>query len=122
MLVEASEAGFAKQHWRQVMADESKFTYFFLGLGIGVAVGILFAPQSGEETRSLLCTKADEGKEYLKKRGEALRESAGELVEKGKTVVARQKEQLAAAVEAGKQAYRESVAEKAPGGAAATEG
>ncbi len=104
------------------MADESKFTYFFLGLGIGVAVGILFAPQSGEETRALLCTKAGEGKEYLKKRGEVLRESAGELVEKGKTVVARQKEQLAAAVEAGKQAYRDSVAEKAPGGAAPAEG
>jgi gas vesicle protein len=104
------------------MADEGKFTYFFLGLGIGVAVGILFAPQSGEETRSLLCTKADEGKEYLKTRGEALRESAGDLVEKGKTVVSRQKEQLAAAVEAGKQAYRDSVAERAPGGGAATEG
>ncbi len=100
------------------MADESKFTYFFLGVGIGVAVGILFAPQSGEETRALIRNKADEGKEYLKKRGETLYESAGDLVEKGKSAVARQKEQLAAAVEAGKQAYREAVAPKAPGEAA----
>jgi gas vesicle protein len=100
------------------MADEGKFAYFFLGLGIGVAVGILFAPQSGEETRALIRSKADEGTETLKKRGEALYDSAGDLVERGKSAVARQKEQLAAAVEAGKQAYRESVATKAPGEAA----
>ncbi|MFB3778585.1 MAG: YtxH domain-containing protein [Bryobacteraceae bacterium] len=91
------------------MAEENKFTYFVLGFGIGVAVGILFAPQSGEETRNLLRSKAGEGKEYLKQRGEKLYESAGELVEKGKSAVARQREQLAAAVEAGKQAYREAV-------------
>jgi gas vesicle protein len=102
------------------MADDNKFTYFVLGFGIGIAVGILFAPQSGEETRQLLRTKADESKEYLKRRGEAFYESAGDLVEKGKDVVARQKEQLAAAVEAGKQAYREAVA-KPPGEAPATE-
>ncbi len=102
------------------MADENKITYFILGFGIGVAVGILFAPHSGEETRELLRTKADESKEYLKKRGETLYGSAGDLVEKGRSAVARQKEQLAAAVEAGKQAYRETVA-KAPGEAPATE-
>jgi gas vesicle protein len=102
------------------MADEGKFTYFCLGLGIGVAVGILFAPQSGEETRELIRTKADESKDYLRKRGETLYESAGDLVEKGKSAAVRQKEQLAAAVEAGKQAYREAVAN--PGKAPATEG
>jgi gas vesicle protein len=103
------------------MADDNKFTIFILGFGIGVAVGILFAPQSGEETRQLLRTKADEGKDYLKKRGEALYESAGDLVEKGKGAVTRQRDQLAAAVEAGKQAYREAVTAKAPGEAPATE-
>jgi gas vesicle protein len=103
------------------MADESKFSYFFLGLGVGVAVGILFAPQSGEDTRALLRDKAGEGTDYLKKRGETLRESAGEVVERGKTTLARQKEQLAAAVEAGKQAYRDAVAEDSSGGAKATE-
>lgn len=93
------------------MADDNKLTYFVLGLGIGVGIGMLFAPQSGEETRRLLRSKAGEGKDYLKERGEALYESAGGLVEKGKDVVARRKDQLAAALEAGKQAYREAVAE-----------
>jgi gas vesicle protein len=92
------------------MAEESKFSYFFLGLGIGVAVGVLFAPKSGQETRDFLRVKADEGKDYLKKRSDALYDSAGEVVEKGKSAITRQKDQLAAAVEAGKQAYREAVA------------
>jgi gas vesicle protein len=93
------------------MADDNKFTYFVLGFGIGVAVGIMFAPQSGEETRQLLRSKAEEGKDYLKKQGESLQDSAGGLVEKGKSAVARQKDQLSAAVEAGKRAYREAVAD-----------
>jgi gas vesicle protein len=92
------------------MEDDKRFSYFFLGLGLGVAVGILFAPKSGEETRELIRSKADEGKDYLKRRSEELRESASDLVDKGKAAVARQKEQLSAAVEAGRQAYRESVA------------
>jgi gas vesicle protein len=101
------------------MADESKFSYFFLGLGLGVAVGVLFAPQSGEDTRALLRSKAGEGTDYLKKQGETLRESASEMVERGKSTLGRQKDQLVAAVEAGKQAYREAVADESTGGARA---
>jgi gas vesicle protein len=91
------------------MDEEKRLSYFFLGLGIGVAVGILFAPKSGEETRGIIRSKAGESKDYLRRRSSELRESASELVERGKTAVARQKEQLAAAVDAGRQAYRESV-------------
>ncbi|MBK7928228.1 MAG: YtxH domain-containing protein [Bryobacterales bacterium] len=91
------------------MDEDKKLSYFFLGMGIGVAVGILFAPKSGEETRELIRSKAGEGKDFLKRRGEEARESATEWVERGRTAVGRQKEQLSAAVEAGKQAYREAV-------------
>jgi gas vesicle protein len=91
------------------MEDDNKISYFFLGLGLGVAIGFLFAPKSGEETRELILTKADEGKEYLKRRSEELRDSAADLLDKSKTAVARQKDQLAAAVEAGKSAYREAI-------------
>ena len=97
------------------MKDDNKFSYFFLGLGLGVAVGLLFAPKTGEETRDLLLNKADEGKEFLKRRTTELRDSAVDAVEKGKNAVSRQKDQLSAAVEAGKQAYREAVS-TAPSG------
>ena len=43
------------------MEDDSKLSYFFLGLGLGVAAGILFAPKSGAETRDFLRSKAEEG-------------------------------------------------------------
>ncbi len=96
------------------MEDDSKFSYFFLGLGLGVAAGLLFAPKSGAETRDLLLSKADEGKEYLKRRTSDLRESAEDVIEKGKNAVSRQRDNLSSAMEAGKQAYREAVS-GAPG-------
>jgi gas vesicle protein len=91
------------------MDEDKRIPYFFLGLGIGVAVGILFAPKSGEETRILLKTKADEGKDFLKRKTEDLREQAIDAVDKGKSALQRQKEQFTAAVDAGKQAYRETI-------------
>jgi gas vesicle protein len=93
-----------------MMEDDNKLSYFFLGLGLGVAAGILFAPKSGPETRELLKSKAGEGSEYLKKRSGDLKDTASDLVDKGKGLLNRQKETLNQAVEAGKQAYREAVA------------
>jgi gas vesicle protein len=104
------------------MEDRSGFGYFLLGLGLGVAAGMLWAPRPGEETRQLLADKAgegadylkartDEGKEYLRQRTEELKGTASDLLDKGKTTVARQKETLNAAVEAGKQAYRDATSD-----------
>ena len=108
------------------MAEQSNgISYFIVGLGVGVAVGMLLAPRSGEETRQLLREKADESKDYLrtkadesrefvKRRGAELRESAGDLIDRSKDAISRQKDQLAMAVEAGKQAYRDSVDDGSP--------
>src|SRR5712691_9791872 len=102
------------------MAEQSNgISYFIVGLGVGVAVGMLLAPRSGEETRQLLRvkadegkdflrTKTDEGKEYVRRRSGEIRDSAADLIDRSKDAIARQKEQLSMAVEAGKQAYRES--------------
>ena len=92
------------------MEDDKKLSYFCLGLGIGVAVGVLFAPKSGEETRLLIRSKADESKDFVKRRADELKEQASELVDRSKDVIAQKKEHLSSAVEAGKQAYREAVA------------
>jgi gas vesicle protein len=91
------------------MEEDKRLSYFFLGLGIGVAVGILFAPKAGDETRGLIRDKAGEGADYVKRRSGELKESASELVERSKSAVARQKDQLSSAIEAGKQAYRDTV-------------
>lgn len=91
------------------MGDGNKLSYFFLGLGVGVAAGILFAPKSGPETRELIKTKAGEGSDYVKKRSAELKDSASDLVDRGKQMLNRQKDTLSQAVEAGKQAYRDAV-------------
>jgi gas vesicle protein len=84
----------------------SKISFFLVGLGIGALVGILFAPKSGEETREFLSQKADEGREYAQRKARELRERAEDILERGKTVAVRQKETLAAAVDAGREAYQ----------------
>ena len=91
------------------MEDDNRLSYFFLGLGLGVAAGVLFAPKSGSETREMIRAKAEEGTDYVKRRGGELRETATEALERGKSTVLKTKENLTAAVEAGKQAYREAV-------------
>lgn len=71
---------------------------------------MLFAPKAGDETRGLILDKAGEGKEYLRKKSTDLKDSASDWIDKGKQAVNRQKEQLANAVQAGKQAYRDATA------------
>ena len=96
------------------MEDDSKFGYFFLGVGVGVAAGLLFAPKTGEETRTLIKSRANDGADFVRRRGEELKGQATGLVDRSRDVVARQKEQVAAAVSAGRQAYRETVGSSVP--------
>jgi len=91
------------------MEDDNRLPYFFLGLGLGVAAGVLFAPKSGKETREYLRDRAEEGADAVKRRTGELRDQAGDLVDRGKQQLQRQKENLSAAVEAGRSAYRDAV-------------
>ena|ERR1051326_568510 len=89
--------------------DKNGLSSFLLGLGVGVGIGMLFAPKSGQETRDIIKNKASEGGDYLKQRGTEFKQSATEWVDKGRDALGRQKENLADAMEAGRQAYRETV-------------
>jgi gas vesicle protein len=91
------------------MEDENRISYFFLGLGLGVAVGVLFAPKSGEETRDMIRSKANEGADYMKRRGEEFRDQASDAIDRGKQTIQKHKDNLSAAVDAGRQAYRDAV-------------
>jgi gas vesicle protein len=89
--------------------DKNAFSSFLLGLGVGVGLGMLFAPKSGPETRDYIKNKASEGTDYLKQRTEDLRQNASQWVDRGREAVGRQREHLADAMEAGRQAYRDTV-------------
>jgi gas vesicle protein len=67
---------------------------FVLGAIAGAATALLLAPSTGEETRRLIAEKAREG-----------REKASEAARQGKEFVERQRTNLSAAVERGKEAY-----------------
>jgi len=84
----------------------SKASYFLVGLGIGSLIGILSAPKSGEETREYMSQKAKDGSEYAQKKARELKERAEDLVKHGKEVVMQKKEQIATAVDAGREAYQ----------------
>lgn len=115
------------------MEEKSGFGYFLLGLGIGVAAGILWAPRAGEETRQLLADKAGEGADYVKNRAqegteyvrqrtEGLKQSVSDIYDKAQSTVSRQKDTLSAAMEAGKQAYRDAVSDAKGAGAGTSTG
>ena len=84
---------------------------FLLGLGVGGAVGLLFAPRPGEALRTDLRARAEEGGDYLRRRGGELRRQADEILDKGRGSLHVRKDRVAAALEAGRQAYRDSVAD-----------
>src|SRR5204863_1722877 len=87
---------------------------FVLGLGVGIGLGVLFAPRSGEETRGILKNKADEGADYLKRQTEDLRMKADGLAGKSREAINRQRDNLADAIAAGKHAYREKIDQMSP--------
>jgi len=87
---------------------------FLLGGLTGAALAILFAPRSGRETRELLGEKLKEsterGREFrdqVTAKGREMVDEASEYINKGKETAERRRDRLAAAIEAGRQAYRD---------------
>jgi gas vesicle protein len=93
------------------MSDEAtageRALFLMLGAMIGAAAALLLAPRSGAETRKLIATKARERADVVTSRTKAVAGKASEFVGRGKEVLQQQRDQLSAAFEAGKQAYRE---------------
>ena len=93
----------------------NSFMWFLAGLGFGALMGVLYAPRSGRETRDAIKNTAQEGSEYLKNRGREARETVSQWVDRGKDVVSQKKEQINAAIDATRQAYREAAGEPKKG-------
>ena len=90
--------------------DGNSFLWFLAGLGVGAVVGVLYAPRSGDETRDVLRSKAQEGAERARHQARRAREQANDWMDRGRDVLNQQKEQFRSAYEAGRQAYNETTA------------
>jgi gas vesicle protein len=64
----------SRNRWPQVVSA------FAIGLGAGVALGVLFAPQSGDQTR-----------EYLR---DSTQDGVGQVLSRGKNVARRVRQQV----------------------------
>src|SRR5215470_12822807 len=95
-----------------------KLLFFMAGAGLGAVLALLFAPKSGRETREMIArtgrdsreflnNKVAEGRQMVEERGRRIGDDFTSFLDRSKEAVQRQKEQLTAAFEAGKQAYRE---------------
>jgi gas vesicle protein len=94
--------------------SSNNLLYFLLGGLTGAAIMLLYAPRSGRETRELLGEKLREGAEkgrelrdQLVSRSRELLDDAGEAFERQKENLDSRRERLAAAIDAGRKAYRD---------------
>jgi gas vesicle protein len=107
-----------------------KLVYFLIGAGIGAITALLFAPKAGSELRSEIADATRKGLDYARDTGRDIgerateyyqtgveraadlgvrsKEAVGDLADRGKDLISRQKAQFTAAIEAGKQGYREA--------------
>ncbi len=96
-------------------SDGNGFLWFLAGLGIGAAVGILYAPKAGDETRQRIREVAEESSGTVRERARQAKEQAGTWVDKGRDYLNQQRDQVRSAVEAGRHAYREATSEEVEG-------
>lgn len=80
---------------------------FAAGAVIGAGIALLYAPQSGKETRELLARKAEDLKDATIDAYGKTVDKSSEMIDKGKEFVRQKKSQITAAYEAGKEAFQE---------------
>jgi len=66
---------------------ETKLPYFLVGLGLGAVGGLLSAFLARKESRDLLRERSTRSLAYLNQQGNKLRETAEEIVGKGKAML-----------------------------------
>ena len=66
--------------------NSGKLVWFLAGAAIGSAIALLYAPQSGKDTRRYINKKARQGREVVADAGRDMLDKGRELYEKGRRV------------------------------------
>lgn len=88
---------------RQPRHQRSRLSYFVVGLGIGALAGVLFAPQSGDDTREWFATKYKDGMDSVDAKVRQTRQQVTELIEGGQ-------QRVSEAVDKGREAFSKAKA------------
>lgn|SRR5487761_1065754 len=99
MRIQSSE----REEKKQPNHQRSRLTYLVVGLGIGALVGVLLAPQSGDDTREWFATKYKDGVDSVNAKVRQTRQQVGELIDRGQ-------QQVGEAVEKGREAFSKAKA------------
>lgn len=83
---------------------------FLAGAAIGGALGILFAPRSGKETREKIKGMADETRDRIRHIAEDAEMKIAEALHEGKETIIEKRDMVKAAVAAGRAAMAEEKA------------
>lgn len=78
---------------------------FAVGLGVGIALSFLLAPKSGEETRELIAKSARRSRDFVTDTVDDVKSQVEDSVNDAKG-------RIRGAVRAGKEAYRDDLAQK----------
>jgi gas vesicle protein len=100
---------------------DDKFIYMGAGAGIGLILGLLFAPESGEEMRHDLTNKVEDLTHKVQDRishsgiSDSASQTWNSVIEKGKNVAHIGRQRLNESLEAGKRKYSEMMESEDPG-------
>jgi gas vesicle protein len=93
-------------HFDDGYGSGSVLLAFVLGGLVGAGIALLVAPQSGVETRRKIKEFADDATEKASDFADSAKEKVTSTIDTAKSMYEEQKAAVAAAVDAGKQAYQ----------------
>lgn len=80
------------------------FMAFVLGGAVGAGLALLFAPQSGKETRDKIMGLTEDVKEKASQYSDQIKGKIASTIEEGKGLIEEKKSIITSAIEAGKEA------------------